>query len=193
MRTKLSLFLSLFLLLALACASFQPTSVSTPISSTLVSTTPPPTIPPNPKSSPPPGPGGNQSTDSAESAKVAQWVHDLAPVSAEANHFSAIGTISMHMLQGPAREVMSQKGPAAFYADASAVQTAQADYEHRMQEVLPVMAAGGIRYLRDVQNFPWGLLEPQKGQYEFGLSDAIVAGAQANGLEYVGVVMPFAD
>jgi hypothetical protein len=194
MRTKLSLFLSLFLFLALACASFQPTS---PPSSTLVPVTPPTTIPPTLKPSPqpggPPGPGGNQYTDSAESAKVAQWVHDLAPVSAEANHFSAIGTISMHMLQGPAREVMLQQGPAAFYADASAIQATKADYERRIQEILPVMAAGGIRYLRDVQNFPWGLFEPQKGQYEFGLSDTIVAGVEANGLEYIGVVMPFAD
>ena len=137
-------------------------------------------------------PTSAQLTNSAEAAKAAQWVKDLPPVGAEQNHFSAIGVISMHMLFGPARDALMQKGPAAFYADASIAQKAKENYEHLMRQILPVMKAGGIIYLRDVQNFPWGMLEPQKGQYEFGLSDAIVLGAQSQGLEYVGVAMPFA-
>lgn len=131
-------------------------------------------------------------TESAEAAAVAQWVKDLPVVGADANHFSVIGTISMHMVHNNVRDTMTQQGMAAFYADSAMVEQAGNDFQNRMDIVLPAMQDGGLLYLRDVQNFPWGMLEPQKGDYHFELSDAIVNEVQAQGLEYVGVVMPFA-
>ncbi|HMX75819.1 MAG TPA: glycosyl hydrolase [Anaerolineales bacterium] len=131
-------------------------------------------------------------SESQEAAQVAQWVKDLPVVGVDENHFSVIGTISMHMLHNNVRDTIMQQGTAAFYADPALVAQAETDFQNRMNSVLPAMQDGGLLYLRDVQNFPWGLLEPQQGEYHFELSDAIVNEVHAQGLEYVGVVMPFA-
>ncbi|HXG58166.1 MAG TPA: glycosyl hydrolase [Thermoanaerobaculia bacterium] len=46
--------------------------------------------------------------------------------------------------------------------------------------------------MRDVQNVPWGLVEPSQGDVHFELLDTAVQTAQAAGARYVGTVMPYA-
>lgn len=198
MKKRTFVLLVSVIALMLAACSGQP--ATPPATQQAEPPQPPPATPSGQNPPPTEQQSGNQPpqnsqpelTESAEAAAVAQWVKDLPTVSAEANHFSAIGAISMHMVQNNVRDTIIQQGVAAFYADTALVEQAESEFARRMERVLPAMQDGGLIYLRDVQNFPWGMLEPQQGDYHFELSDAIVNEAQAQGLEYVGVVMPFA-
>ena len=140
---------------------------------------------------PPPAP--LPPTDSVEAAAVAAWVRDLPPVGADGNHFSVIGALSFMTIGRPAMDVVKREGAPALYTFADAHQRAGMELDRQMSTLLPVLAAGGIRHLRDVQNSPWGLIEVEPGRHDFSLLDRLVTGAEARGLEYVGVAMPFAD
>jgi len=127
--------------------------------------------------------------DSAEAAKVAAWIRALPPVPAEQAHFGVLGGISFNNLgiDQPVRTM----GPAAFYADAASLAQATTTTVNRAS-YLSTLTLGGIRWFRDVQNFPWGMVEVARDQYRYELADAIVAAAQSAGGRYVGTVMPYA-
>lgn len=128
-------------------------------------------------------------SDSAEAAKVAAWVRALPPVPAEQSHFGVLGGISFNNL-GIDQPVRSM-GPAAFYADTVRLAQATTTTVNRAN-YLSTLTAGGIRWFRDVQNFPWGMIEVARDQYRYELADAIVNAAQSAGGRYVGTVMPYA-
>lgn len=132
-------------------------------------------------------------SDSAEAAKVAQWVRDLPAVTAEQNHFSVIGGLSFMQMGEPVLQYIRQKGMEAFYADSGQVQIALQHIQGWGENILSVLAAGGIRYLRDVQNLPWGAVEYAAGKTDFTISDALVQTAEQQGMVYVGTVMPYAS
>jgi hypothetical protein len=129
--------------------------------------------------------------ESAEAAKVAAWVKALPPVSPERNHFSVLG--GGPMLNGEATEAIRLNGPAAFYADPLLVQRTLLDLDQRMNKELPILAQGGLLYLRSPGNLIWGMMEVRRGQMEWAHSDSLVSQVEAQGLTYVGAVAPQAD
>ncbi len=137
----------------------------------------------------PPAFGG----DSAVAARVADWVRSAAPVSAGASHFSVIGTLNFNSIRGESRDFIIQAGPAAFYRDSGKVAKAADDLRQGARLRLPALAAGGIGVLRDVQTFPWGMLQPTVGDVRLELTDTIVLSAEEHGFQMVGTTMPYAD
>lgn len=127
--------------------------------------------------------------DSAETAKVAAWLRARPPVSAEQAHFGVLGGISFGTLG--VDPVVRSGGPAAFYADSVRLNQALTMAGNRVS-YLNALGAGGIHWSRDVQNFPWGMIEVARDQDRYELADAIVSAAQASGGRYVGTVMPYA-
>src|SRR3954453_520976 len=92
--------------------------------------------------------------DSAESAKVSAWLRALPPVTAEQSHFGVLGGVSFTTLG--IDPLVRSAGPLAFYADPQRLNqalTAAANRVHYMD----MLAAGGIRCLRELRNFPWGI------------------------------------
>jgi hypothetical protein len=129
--------------------------------------------------------------DSTESAKVAQWVRAAAAVDADHAHFNALGALSPTVIGG-AIPFIRTNGPAAFYANASQLTQATTNLQNRTTSYITPLAQGGIRWYRDVQNIPWGMIETQRGTFSFDLIDALVRDAQSVGGRYVGTVMPYA-
>jgi len=129
--------------------------------------------------------------DSTEAAKVASWVRALPPVAADGAHFGVLGSISAVHVGGAANQVIRTNGPAAFYKNSTAVTQATTELKNRALYV-DKLAAGSIAWHRDVQNLPWGLLEPAPGERNYTLSDTIVQALESRGQRYVGTVMPYA-
>ncbi|MFN8372527.1 MAG: hypothetical protein U0694_06585 [Anaerolineae bacterium] len=130
--------------------------------------------------------------DSDLSAQVMEWVRST-PVDAEASHFGAIGAMHFLYMGNPALEFIRANGVAAFYADQTRVDEALRSIQRQMDTRLTSLAGGGMFYLRDVQTFPWGMIEPEQGVYNFSISDAMVAATAGAGLHLVGTAMPFAS
>lgn len=130
-------------------------------------------------------------TDSTEAARVAQWVRASTAVDAEHAHFNALGALSTTVISGSTQFIRSN-GPAAFYANASQLSQATTTLQNRTTTYVAPLAQGGVRWYRDVQNVPWGMVEVARGTYKFDLLDALVADAQSVGGRYVGTVAPFA-
>ena len=130
--------------------------------------------------------------DSTEAARVAQWVRATPAVDSDHAHFNALGAISTTLI-GASTDYIRANGPAAFYANASQLQQATTTLQSRTTSYLtPLTQQGGVRWYRDVQNLPWGMIEVARGTYKFDLIDAIVKDAQAAGGNYVGTIAPFA-
>lgn len=129
---------------------------------------------------------------SDEALQVASWVLELPSVPIDENHFSVIGGLNFMGIEQATNRVR-EIGPADFYADTVAVDGAHQALQRRIDTFLPLLAAGGLTWLRDVQNLPWGMIEIEPGRYDFRLADHLVVGAQSQGLTYVGSVMPYAD
>jgi hypothetical protein len=129
--------------------------------------------------------------ETAEAAKVAGWVKALPAVAADDSWFGALGAISMGQVGDTASTIRSVGTP-AFYNDTAKLQSAISFAQMRATTYLPPLVAGDLAWFRDVQNFPWGMIEVANGTYRFELIDAVVAGAQLSGGRYVGVAMPFA-
>lgn len=146
----------------------------------------------SPSHAQPPPPPQFTPAESPEAAKVAQWLKDEPPASPEANYFSVIGGLSMMQIGRPAMEIIAEQGIAAFYAQPQNVEMAVQSINHQGQTVLPLLRAGGVTHLRDVQNMPWGMIEYAAGQVDYSLSDALVSQAEAHDMVYVGMVLPFA-
>jgi len=130
--------------------------------------------------------------DSTEAARVAQWVRATPAVDSDHAHFNALGAISTTLIGGSTDYIRSN-GPAAFYANPSQLQQATTTLQSRTTSYLtPLTQQGGVRWYRDVQNLPWGMIEVARATYKFDLIDAIVKDAQAAGGNYVGTIAPFA-
>jgi hypothetical protein len=144
-----------------------------------------------PNTPPPPPP----ISDSAEAAQVADWLRAAPPVSAAANHFSVIGAANfIHLSAIPeVRESFAQVGPLGVYNDPALYARALEPITRQTEFQYPLLAAGGLMYLRDVQNMPWGLVEVQAGEYRWEVGDLLITAAGAQGLHYVGTVAPYAD
>jgi hypothetical protein len=83
-------------------------------------------------------------------------------------------------------------GVAGVYNDPALLAQALQSLNPILEYQLPLLAQGGLLYLRDVQNLPWGMIEYAPSAYNFTVSDLIIQAAQANGLHYIGTVMPYA-
>ncbi len=130
-------------------------------------------------------------TESAEAAKAAAWLKAAAPID---THFSVLGLPNLGAGLGNAADsTISAQGPAAFYQSTSAVQGASNAITSQLSQAGPLLRAGGITAFRDVQNLPWGMIEPAQGQYNFSLMDVLIQNYQTYGIDYVGVAMPFAS
>jgi hypothetical protein len=129
--------------------------------------------------------------DATEAAKVASWLRSAAPASPGASFFGVLGGMSSNFL-GPAEQTVRTSGPAALYANASALAAAKQSLTQRGTNYLPLLAAAGIRDFRDVQNVPWGLIEVARGEFHYDLLDTMLAAAAAVDGNYVGTVMPYA-
>jgi hypothetical protein len=130
--------------------------------------------------------------DTTEAGKVAAWVRELPPVDADASFFGVLGGISTNHLGPAPMAKVRTSGPAALYADTEQLAIAVNGMATRGEQYVAPLVSGGIRWVRDVQNLPWGFVEVQSGTYRFEIIDAIVKAAQAAGAEYVGTVMPYA-
>ncbi len=129
--------------------------------------------------------------DSTEAAKVAQSVRAAAAVDADHAHFNALGALSTTIIGGGSQFVRAN-GPSAFYASAQQLDQTTAQLQTRTAGYVAQLASGGVRWYRDVQNIPWGMIEVSKGTFKFDLIDALVQNTQNAGGRYVGTVAPFA-
>ena len=126
-------------------------------------------------------------SESAEAANAAAWLRALPPVSRDAAHFGVIGGVSMVHMGPQATDFIRASGPGAFYRNAAMVALARQELDRRITYA-EKLAAGGLTWNRDVQNFPWGMIESEPGTMSFTLIDHIVD----SGAGYVGTVMPYA-
>lgn len=131
--------------------------------------------------------------DSTEAAKVATWLRNVTPASGAGTYFSIIGLSNLNGLGTTADTAISTQGPAAFYQSTQATSQATTSITSRLAAAGPLMQAGGITAFRDVQNLPWGMIEPSQGQYNFSLLDVLIQNYQTYGVDYIGVAMPFAS
>src|SRR2546430_8143627 len=97
-------------------------------------------------------------TDSTEAARVASWVRAAAAVDADHAHFNALGALSTTVIGGSVPFIRSN-GPATFYASTSQLSQATSALQSRTASYITPLAQGGIRWYRDVQNVPWGMVE----------------------------------
>lgn len=132
-------------------------------------------------------------SDSVTAAKAAAWLRTTPPAANTASHFSVIGVQSFNGLGTAAETLLSQQGPVAFYQSNTALQEAQTVITNRLSALGPLMQAGGITSFRDVQNLPWGMIEPSQGTYNFTVMDYLIQAYQSYGIDYIGVAMPFAS
>lgn len=128
--------------------------------------------------------------DAPEAAKVAAWVRALPPADPDASFFGVLGGISTTHI-GPVSDFVRTNGPKALYTNATQLGTAQSMLLTRAN-YLASLGAGGIRWFRDVQNLPWGMVEIDRDTYRWDLIDAIVQTVANAGGRYVGTVMPYA-
>jgi hypothetical protein len=128
--------------------------------------------------------------DTTEAARVAAWVRALPPAELDTSLFGVLGGISTNHI-GPHADYVRANGPKALYADSVRLASARAMLAQRGTYVA-ALGAGGIRWFRDVQNMPWGLIEVERDRFQWELIDTIVQTAQSNGARYVGTVMPYA-
>lgn len=142
--------------------------------------------------SPPPAP---PISESAEASLAADWLRIVPSISPEGNHFGVIGAANfIHLSAIPeVREAFAQVGPAAVYDDPALYSRALEPVQRQIDFHYPLLAQGGLLYLRDVQNFPWGLIEVGPGDYRWEVGDLLVTSAGAQGLHYVGTFAPYAD
>jgi len=131
-----------------------------------------------------------RAADTPEAARVASWVRALPAADADSSFFGVLGGISTTHI-GPVSDFVRANGPKALYDDASRLGTAKSMLAMRAS-YLASLTAGGIRWFRDVQNVPWGMIEVERDRYQFDLLDTVVQTAQASGGQYVGTVMPYA-
>jgi len=128
--------------------------------------------------------------DAPEAAKVAAWVRALPAAEPDASYFGVLGGISTTHV-GPVSDFIRTSGPKALYADTTRLGTARSFLTMRAS-YLASLGTGGIRWFRDVQNVPWGMIEVEKDSYRWDILDAIVQTVQNAGGRYVGTVMPYA-
>jgi len=131
-------------------------------------------------------------TDTTEAAKAAAWLRSLPALAPDDAHFGALGAINTAFVGGPALDVIHTKGPAAFYNDTSALASAKQMIAQRGSTYLPPLIASDLPWFRDVQNFPWGMIEVSRGTFKHDAMDAVITAAQSAGGHYVGTVMPYA-
>ena len=133
-----------------------------------------------------------RAADTAEAAKAAAWVRALPPVAPEKAHFGALGSLNTLFVGPAAVDIIRTKGPAAFYNDPVALATAQQQMTMRGDTYLTKLVADDLPWFRDVQNYPWGMIEVSRGTIRHEVTDTIVTAVQNAGGRYVGTVMPFA-
>ncbi len=138
-------------------------------------------------------PSDSSYIDSADAARVAAWLRTTAVADNASSHFSVIGVQSFNSIGSRAETVLRTQGPVAMYQDSAAVADARSAISTKLASVGPMLQAGGLTAFRDVQNLPWGMIEPAQGTYNFTLMDQLVQSYQAYGVDYVGVAMPFAS
>jgi hypothetical protein len=130
-------------------------------------------------------------TESTEAAKASAWLKAAAPVDTP---FSVLGLPNLGAgLGATADSAISTQGPAAFYQSTSATLAASNAITSLLSQAGPLLRSGGMTAFRDVQNLPWGMIEPSQGLYNFSLMDTLIQNYQTYGIEYVGVAMPFAS
>ncbi len=131
-------------------------------------------------------------TDTTEAAKAAAWLRSLPALSPDETHFGALGAINPAFVGPAALDVIHAKGPAAFYSDTVALPAAKQAIVQRGSTYLPPLIASDLPWFRDVQNFPWGMIEVSRGSFKHDITDAVIAAVQNAGGRYVGTVMPYA-
>jgi hypothetical protein len=129
--------------------------------------------------------------DTTEAAKAAAWVRAMAPLPPDKTHFGALGSLNTTYL-GPALDTVRTKGPAAFYNDATALASAKQALTSRGASYLPPLIAADLPWFRDVQQFPWGMIEVSRGIFRHDVTDTIITAVQNAGGRYIGTVMPYA-
>src|SRR6185436_17539050 len=128
--------------------------------------------------------------DTPEAARVAAWVRALPAAEPNDAFFGVLGGISTTHI-GPVSDFVRTSGPKALYADAAQLAAAR-NFLTQRAGYLTSLGAGGIRWFRDVQNVPWGMIEVERDTYRFELLDTIVQTVQSADGRYVGTVMPYA-
>src|SRR6185369_14526804 len=102
------------------------------------------------------------------------------------------GSINTAFVGPAALDAIRTKGPAAFYDDTNALASAKQQITMRGSTYLPQLVADDLPWFRDVQNYPWGMIEVSRGTFRHDLTDTVIASVQNAGGRYVGTVMPFA-
>src|SRR5207244_1437877 len=81
--------------------------------------------------------------DSAEAAKVAQWVRASAAADADHAHFNALGVLSTTII-GNSSQFIRTNGPAAFYASSSQLAQTTTQLQTRTTGYVATLANGGV-------------------------------------------------
>lgn len=134
--------------------------------------------------------GSVQAADTTEALKVASWVRSAAAADADTTFFGVLGAISMGSI-GPSSDFIRTSGAAALYDDSARLANARGALTSRAT-YLASLTGGGMRWFRDVQNAPWGMIEVSRGRFQYELLDTIVQTATTSGGQYIGTVMPYA-
>lgn len=135
--------------------------------------------------------------ESIVAQKVSDWVKKADLSTNTDPTFGVMGAVSLVTLNKELDETVwlsvRSEGVSVLYKDASLLKTMKNILQERIESIVKPLAAEGTSVLRDVQNLPWGMVEVEKGDDEYALSDFVIREVQAAGADYVATVMPFAD
>ncbi len=85
-----------------------------------------------------------------------------------------------------------RKGWTEFRKDDSAYQNLLSNFKKLIQDRTKLVKATGFSIDRGFDYFTWNIVEPQKGQFDWELTDIYVKGATAAGEKISAVIQPFA-
>ncbi|MDP4007227.1 MAG: beta-galactosidase [bacterium] len=87
-----------------------------------------------------------------------------------------------------------QKGWTEFKKDNSAYQNFKGNLKKLIQDRAKLVKATGFSIDREIVGyFTWNVIEPQKGQFDWELTDIYVKGASNAGVKISAVIQPFAS
>ncbi len=116
------------------------------------------------------------------------------------NTNSLFGTMVAYNLNDAARstpgmlDTIQQKGWTEFRKDDSVYKTLMSNFKKLIQDRTKLLKETGFSLDRGSFNyFTWNVIEPQKGQFDWELTDIYVKGASDAGVKISAVIQPFAS
>ncbi len=125
-------------------------------------------------------------------AKTAAWVRNIALPTGKGGIGALSGMSPQALIADTSRKYVNNTSMTAYYASA----LYQADLQNirgRVFQRLVLMRKLGVLASRDPALFPWGVLEPAKGTYNFTLMDSLIKIGGEYSIPFVGTIVPFSD